>query len=259
MSIITNIEKFDEGCYAFIGRDIILRSDGTLLGYDDMLSLKESFTCGDSIYEQEYSICAIGIQETDKLPEKYVRRPLRLYNNDIPEDCAMKAFRAKGLVEWYYSHRFCHVCGHKLVPHDTLTALVCSECGKIHFPRIEPCIIVLVHRDDKVLLVRHVQRNQNIYACIAGFMETGETAEQTVVREIKEETGISVRNVKYFGSQSWPFPSQLMLGFTADYESGELNLQEDELSDAGWFTVDDCPATPQPGSIAYRLIHNIRD
>lgn len=86
-------------------------------------------------------------------------------------------------------------------------------------------------------------------------MEAGESAERTVEREIFEETGIKVKNVKYFGSQSWPFPSQLMLGFTAEYESGELKLQADEISDADWFDKDNCPASPQPGSIAYRLIH----
>lgn len=140
--------------------------------------------------------------------------------------------------------------------HQTLTARECPECRNLIFPRIEPCIIVLVSRDDEILLARHVQRNQNIYACIAGFMEAGETAEQAVAREIMEETGITVRNIRYYGSQSWPFPSQLMLGFTAEYESGEIKLQEDELSDAQWFHRDNCPASPPPGSIAYRLIHN---
>ena len=87
-------------------------------------------------------------------------------------------------------------------------------------------------------------------------MEAGETAEQTVRRELMEETGIKVKNIKYFGTQSWPFPSQLMIAFTAEWESGEIKPQDDEISDAGWFSIDDCPATPQPGSIAYRLIHS---
>ena len=106
------------------------------------------------------------------------------------------------------------------------------------------------------MLARHVQRNQDIYACIAGFMEAGESAEQAVKREILEETGIKVKNICYKGSQSWPFPAHLMLAFTAEYESGEIKIQPDELSDAQWFNIHDNPATPPPGSIAYKLIHN---
>ena len=110
---------------------------------------------------------------------------------------------------------------------------------------------------NEILLARHLQRNQDVYACIAGFMEAGETAEHAVRREILEETGISVKNIHYLGSQSWQFPDQLMLAFTAEYESGEINVQKEELIEAGWFDRNNCPATPQPGSIAYRLIHGL--
>ncbi len=114
---------------------------------------------------------------------------------------------------------------------------------------------MLVSRGDEILLALHRQRNIQRYSCLAGFMEAGESAEQAVQREIMEETGIRVRNVRYFGSQSWPFPSQLMLGFTAEYESGEIRVQEEELREARWFLRSECPATPPPGSLAYRLIH----
>jgi NAD+ diphosphatase len=133
-------------------------------------------------------------------------------------------------------------------------ARVCPECGNMIFPRIDPCIIVLVYRDGKILLAKHVQRNQDIFACIAGFVEAGETVENAVEREIWEETHLRVTNVRYFGSQSWPFPAQLMLAFTADYAGGDIQLQADEIADARWFDPNDCPASPQPGSIAYRLI-----
>ena len=94
-----------------------------------------------------------------------------------------------------------------------------------------------------------------MYTCIAGFMEAGESAENAVKREVKEEVGLNIKNIRYRGSQSWPFPDQLMLGFTAEYESGELKLQKEEIADAQWFDRDNCPASPKPGSIAYRLIH----
>ena len=109
------------------------------------------------------------------------------------------------------------------------------------------------------MLARHVQRNQDIYTCIAGFIEAGESAEEAVSREVKEEVGINVKNIKYKGSQGWPFPDQLMLAFTAEYESGTIKLQEDELSEAKWFSKENLPATPLPGSVAYKLINSLFD
>ena len=112
-------------------------------------------------------------------------------------------------------------------------------------------------KDEKVLLARHAYRNQDIFACIAGFIESGESAEHAVAREVFEETKLKVKNIIYRGSQSWPFPNQFMLGFTAEYDSGELVLQKEEITEAGWFDVDNLPASPKPGSIAYRLIHGL--
>ena len=133
----------------------------------------------------------------------------------------------------------------------------CQNCKKMHFPRIEPCIIVVVEKDGKILLARHIHRNQDIYACVAGFIEAGESAEQAVERELFEETGIKVKNVTYRGSQSWPFPDQLMLGFTAEYQSGEINIQKEEIADAQFFDPNNLPPSPKEGSIAYRLINKI--
>ena len=255
--LIKNPTEFKGECYAFINKDIILKNDGTPLTLQDLKTLKRDTPDSDIFCEQEYNACFLLVKGKD-LPAGYTTEQLRLYNARNTEDTAMKVFRAKALASWTDSTRHCAQCGGTLTPHKELTALQCSECGKIVFPRIEPCIIVLVRKGDKMLLARHAQRNQDIYACIAGFMEAGETAEQTVRRELMEETGITVKNIKYFGTQSWPFPSQLMIAFTAEWESGEINPQDDELSDAGWFSIDECPATPQPGSIAYRLIHDIR-
>lgn len=240
--------------FAFHNREMVVRANGDLLDAFDLNRLTEACQPTDRFTEASTGIECIGITPDTQLPEGYKWMPIRLYFAAEPEH-TWEVARAKALLEWRAKTKFCGRCGTKLNEHASLTARVCPDCGNMIFPRIEPCIIVLVHRDDKILLARHVQRNQNIYACIAGFMEAGETAEEAVAREIREETGIEVKNIRYFGSQSWPFPSQLMLGFTAEYESGELKLQEDELSDAGWFDRDDCPASPQPGSIAYRLIH----
>lgn len=261
-----NAEKHDGTCLAFIGRDMILHEDGTPLEYNDLKTLQKAMPCDLLFTEKEYDTCALGVLRKDAhgntnyhlLPEGYALKAIRLYNAEQDDDTVMRVSRAKGLEEWLRNTKYCSCCGAPLVPHSESTALECTKCGKLVFPRIEPCIIVLVRRGDKMLLARHAQRNQDIYACIAGFMEAGETAEQTVRREIMEETGLTVKNIRYFGSQSWPFPSQMMIAFTADYASGELKIQESEIQHAAWFSKDECPATPQPGSIAYRLIHSFK-
>lgn len=244
--------------FALRGREMVCRTDGTPLQMSDLDVLSAACGITDRFAEETNSIEAIGIPADATLPDGYEWIPIRAKFAELGVDSCFSLSRAKALLEWRYNTRFCGRCGSELRNHETLTARVCPECGNLIFPRIEPCIIVVVSRaDGKILLAKHVQRNQQIYACIAGFMEAGETAEQAVRREILEETGLHVRNVRYYGSQSWPFPSQLMLGFTAEYESGELHLQAEELDDAQWFDRDNCPASPQPGSIAYRLIHNV--
>lgn len=198
---------------------------------------------------------------TDSLEEiisnidSYSRQELRQFYAEHDEETASKVFRAKALSEWRKKTVFCPRCGAKLVESKDFTAMQCPDCGELLFPRIDPCIIVLVRKGEKILLARHAQRNQDIYACLAGFVEAGETIENAVRREIFEETGIKVKNIQYRGSQSWPFPQQLMLGFYADYESGEITLQKEEITDARWFDRDNLPASPAPGSIAYKLIH----
>lgn len=262
--ITKDIKEHDGMCLAFIGRDMVLRDDGGTIDFTDIRKLQAAMPCDELFAEPEYGICALGIQSKDAegmdaaemLPAGYAIQPIRMYNAGQTEETATRVSRAKGLLEWLRNTRYCSCCGAPLRPHSTQTALECPDCGKLTFPRIEPCVIVLVRRGDKMLLAKHRQRNQDIYACIAGFMEAGETAEQTVKREIMEETGLTVKNVRYFGSQSWPFPSQLMIAFTADYESGEIRIQESEIQHAAWFAKDECPATPKPGSIAYRLIES---
>ena len=254
-----NIETIEKAAFVFHGKDTILRKDGKPLTMNDLTVLRESTGGGEIWSEPETGITWL-VAGNNPLPDEYTAEPVRLYacNYDMDEERYGQLFRAKGMAAWTDETRHCVRCGARLRPHAELSALVCEDCGKVVFPRIEPCVIVLVRKGDRMLLARHSQRNNDIYACIAGFMETGETAEQAVRRELMEETGIKVKNIQYFGTQSWPFPSQLMLAFTAEWESGEPRPQDGELADVGWFLPGECPNTPKPGSIAYRMIQSFQ-
>ena len=130
----------------------------------------------------------------------------------------------------------------------------CGECRTLHYPRIFPCIIVAVRKQDQILLAQHPRHRNGMYTVIAGFLEVGETLEQCVAREVKEETGIDVTNIRYFGSQPWAFPSSMMMGFLADYQSGSVKPDYSELSDAQWFSVEEMPPVAPEGTIARALI-----
>jgi NAD+ diphosphatase len=162
--------------------------------------------------------------------------------------------RASQLATWHDQHRFCGRCGDRLEMHPQDLARQCGRCGLVHYPRISPCIIVLVTRGRRCLLAHSARFPAGRYSALAGFIEAGETAEAALKREVQEEVGIEVDNIRYFASQAWPFPHQLMLGFFADYAGGELRPDGEEILRADWFGVDELPSLPPPFSIARRLI-----
>ena len=170
---------------------------------------------------------------------------------------AAGACRALGLLNWRAKHRFCGACGAPLGEHPTEVAHRCAACGLVDYPSVFPAVIVRVEKDGKILLARHVQRIQEIFTCLAGYVEVGESLEDAVRREVREEVGIEVSDVRYVGSQHWPYPNQLMLAFTAKWASGDLCLQADELLEARWFDPADLPNIPPEGSVAYRLIRGL--
>ena len=167
---------------------------------------------------------------------------------------AGEACRALGLLNWRSARRFCGACGGAMGEHETEIARKCGRCERVEYPAVAPAVIVRIEKEGKILLAQHVQRVQHWYTCLAGYVELGETLEEAVRREVREEAGIEVDEVRYVSSQPWPFPNQLMLGFAAKWKSGELKLQAEELSDARWFDPEDLPEIPPPGSLAYRLI-----
>ncbi|BBB30114.1 NAD(+) diphosphatase [Neptunomonas japonica] len=162
--------------------------------------------------------------------------------------------RAAQLVTWHNEHRFCGRCGHQMKHHAVDLAKHCESCALVQYPRISPCIIVLVVDGDRCILARSPRFKPGVFSTLAGFIEAGETAESAVHREIKEEVGVDVKNVRYVESQSWPFPHSLMLGFFADYAGGELIPDGVEIEEANWYHRDAMPDLPPSFAISSTLI-----
>ncbi len=164
--------------------------------------------------------------------------------------------RAAQLLHWHASHRYCGGCGRPTRSHDHERARVCPDCRLTWYPRISPCVIVLVTRGDELLLARSPRFRDGMYSTLAGFIEPGESAEDALRREVREEVAIEVGALRYMGSQPWPFPGQLMLGFFAEYAAGEIAIDGLEISDAGWYRCRSLPPVPGEGTIAGRMIRS---
>lgn len=172
----------------------------------------------------------------------------------LGEDLFAMAGRAKQILEWDKTHQYCGQCGSPMRQKSDERAKECPKCGLLNYPRIAPAIIAAITKGDEILLARGTRFAAPMYSVLAGFVEAGETLEECLRREVMEEVGIEVQNIKYFGSQSWPFPHSLMVGFTAEYASGEIRVDPSEIVDAHWFKRDNLPLLPDRLSIARRLI-----
>ncbi|WED21699.1 NAD(+) diphosphatase [Vibrio sp. JC009] len=207
---------------------------------------------------------------------RYKNRPVMWLNEvDVEASLELESLRDHLLIDQelfllmskavQYGHmsqtqRFCPKCGGRNFLNHNETAMQCGDCRTIHYPRIFPCTIVAVRKGEQILLAQHPQHKGGMYTVIAGFTEVGETLEQCVAREVKEETGINVKNIRYFGSQPWAFPSNLMVGFLAEYDSGEIAPDYTELADVQWFNVEDIPYVAPEGTIARALIeHTVQE
>ncbi len=169
------------------------------------------------------------------------------------------AGRASQLLTWRKEHSFCGACATPMEFNAGENAMHCASCDSNVYPRINPAIITLVHRGEEVLLGRGPKFPPGMFSTLAGFVEAGESAEQTLRREVAEEVGVQVSNIEYFGSQSWPFPSQLMLGFFAQYTSGDVVCHDEEIVEAQWFHWSDLPRVPPRQSISGALIADWRE
>ena len=197
---------------------------------------------------------AAEVSPNTKVPEGMVFRDLRSLFSGINEEFFRMAGRAKQIVGWHATHRFCGRCGAETAPVAGEMAKKCTRCGMLYYPRLSPAIIVLVRDGSRVLLARSPNFPPGMYSTLAGFVEPGESLEEAIRREVYEEAGVVIANVRYFGSQPWPFPNSLMIGFTADYAGGDLRVEPTEIEDANWYPVDDLPMVPPRISIARAMI-----
>lgn len=204
-----------------------------------------------------YSIRITQIMNLNEDLELVETKDITVFSGD--PGLFLLAGTANHIVHWNSMNRFCGRCGSKTMDKKDERAKVCPDCGNIIYPRISPATITAVFRGNQILLAHNRNFKNDLYSLIAGFVEPGETLEQCVEREIKEEVGIQVKNIKYFSSQPWSFPDSLMMAFTAEYESGDLMIDNSEITDAGWYTADNLPDIPSTDSVAGKIIRWYRE
>ena len=170
-----------------------------------------------------------------------------------PDDIVLMG-RANQLLHWIRSNKYSGYSGELNKFNVKEQALHCPSTSLMIYPQIAPCVLAMVTRGNEILLARNNLFPEGLFSVLAGFVEVSESAEETVEREVMEEVGIRVKNIQYVGSQPWPFPSQLMLGYKCEYESGDLVIDEDEIVEANWYTVDKLPYVPPTTSLSGKLI-----
>ena len=246
--------------FAFRGRELLVHARGGIETLATPEALGLAPRCTHYLGALGALHCwSIELAPDAEPPPGMVFRDLRQLYGVLDTSLHAVAARAVQIVEWDRTHRFCGACGSPTTAHASERSRVCTACGLAHFPRIAPAVIVAVEKGDEILLGRSGHFPPGIYSVLAGFVEPGESLEEAVQREVLEEAGVEVDEIRYFGSQPWPYPNSLMLGFTARYRAGELRPDGVELVDARWFHRDDLP-TLFPGnvSISQWLIRNFR-
>ena len=201
-------------------------------------------------------VFATEVEPGSDEPEGYSFRTLWSFLGRTEQSAFYLLGRARQIVECHNNHQFCGQCGQPTHSTDFDRSRQCAPCKQMFYPRLSPSIIVLVTRGEELLLARNANARGDFYSTLAGFIEPGESIEEAVHREVFEEVGIRIKNLKYFNSQSWPFPNSLMFGFHAEYDSGEFVLQEGEIADAQWFHHTNLPSKPAMVSISGWLIND---
>lgn len=253
-------QQIDTSSYWFVfhENELLLqkRADGALTvpyGIEAPVALSANRTIRTVGFPDGKVCRAVYIDVPVDEDECYVMMGLRASYDVLPLELYRMAGKSSEILYWDRNTQFCGVCGAPMRLHTPISKC-CTKCGKEVWPQLSTAIIVLVRRGSEILLVHPHNLRGNYYGLVAGFVETGETLEECVSREVMEETGIKVKNVRYFGSQPWPYPCGLMVGFYADYSAGDLCLQDSEIAYGGWFGKENLPEIPGKLSMARMLI-----
>jgi NAD+ diphosphatase len=243
--------------FAFRGFDLLVRESDAAL--PDAAAVKSLDIAPGNVFpvgllRKEYC-CTAYVPKESQPPQGYVFKGLRTLWGRFDEETLAVAGRALQIADWARNHRFCGVCGKPMSPVPGERAMKC-ECGHSAYPRIAPAMMVLVKKGDAILLARNIAVPAGgRMSALAGFLEPGESVEDAVHREVHEEVGLFVKDLRYFGSQSWPFPGSLMIAFTAEYSSGQIKCDPNEIAEARWFGPGDrLPELSPPQSISRALI-----
>ncbi len=243
-------------CFAFVGDDLLLTASHALPEPAVLTGLPMPDT--DCLIGElgEQPCRLVAWPATVETPAGLQRLNLRTAWNLLGKEQHALATRAKLMLTWDREHRFCGVCGTPTQPMATEPARICPACQHRAYPRLSPAIMVLIHRGNELLLARSPHFRPGMYSAVAGFVEPGESLEECAHREVMEEVGVRIKNLRWFDSQPWPFPHSLMLAFHAEYVEGDIVPQPGEIEDAGWFHIDALPDLPSSDSIAYRLLQS---
>lgn len=242
----------------------LLRRENKLLAAIDSAD-GNIFPCGraadfcnpkDALLVGEWQGLPCYAADIDNLPEGISGElmSLRSLLNVVGAEAISLIVRATMLLDWRKNHRYCGKCGTPTTIRSGETSMVCPSCGLVAYPRISPVVMVLISRGDELLLARSPRFKPGVFSALAGYVEAGETLEQCAKREVREEVGIEITNLRYFGSQPWPFPDSLMVAFFADYAGGTIQPDPSEIEAAGWYSRSALPALPEPATLARQLI-----
>lgn len=248
----------DDLYFTLFKGSILIKSKENTLNVPSLDEIKKlNIKYGDEFLLGEIggkSCFAIEASSEFKLTDNFDLIPLGELGPLIDEELFLIAGRANQILNWDKTHRFCGRCGSRTENKKDEMAKVCPSCNHVMYPVICPAIIVGVTKGDKILLAHNKNFKNNMYSLIAGFVEAGEDLMSTVKREVLEEVGIKIKNIKYFKSSPWSFPNSLMIGFYAEYESGEIKVDGDEIVHADWFTKDNFPNIPKKYTLARKII-----
>ena len=259
-------DTLQEGAWAlvFIDKKLLMKKVGDKIQIPEVTDLESIMMNDKSMdyigkYDGRDCYCK-RLNELSVLPENLGLVELKeITNGSGDSGLFLLAGTANHILHWSSMNQYCGSCGHKTVDKKEERAKICPNCGNVIYPRISPATITAIFRGDQILLAHNSNFKKDLYSLIAGFVEPGENLEQCVEREIGEEVGIKVKNIQYFSSQPWSFPDSLMMAFTAEYESGEIRVDNSEITDAAWYKAGSLPEIPSTDSIAGKIIRWYQD